>query len=115
MQIEKLNDMQVKCTLSSEDLLSRNINLLELAYGHEKARALFSEMLQKASYELGFNVGNLPIMVEAIPFSNNSIEIIITKVDEPEEVDTRFSKFSIYNKDTDSNNMNFDNFNVLEG
>ena len=33
-------------------------------------------------------------MVEAIPLSSESIMLIVTKVEDPEELDTRFSKFS---------------------
>ena len=115
MQIEKISDLQIKCTLTNNDLLARDINLLELAYGHEKAKNLFNEMLQRASHEFGFNAGALPLMVEAIPLPNESIVIIITKVEDPEEVDTRFSKFSTYSKEVDFNDMNFNKFNLMAG
>ena len=115
MQIEKLSDLQIKCTLTNNDLLARDINLLELAYGHEKAKNLFNEMLQRASHEFGFNAGALPLMVEAIPLPNEGIIIIITKVEDPEEVDTRFSKFSTYSKEVDFNDMNFNKFNLMAG
>ena len=115
MQIEKLSDLQIKCTLTNNDLLARDINLLELAYGHEKAKNLFNEMMQRASHEFGFNAGALPLMVEAIPLPNESIVIIITKVEDPEEVDTRFSKFSTYSKEVDFNDMNFNKFNLMAG
>ena len=115
MQIEKLSDLQIKCTLTNNDLLARDINLLELAYGHEKAKNLFNEMLQRASHEFGFNAGALPLMVEAIPLPNESIVIIITKVEDPEEVDTRFSMFSTYSKEVDFNDMNFNKFNLMAG
>ena len=36
MKIEKMNDHQIRCTLTSEDLATRNIKLSELAYGSEK-------------------------------------------------------------------------------
>ena len=94
MRIEKLNDHQIRCILTREDLSSREINLLELAYGSDKAKSLFREMLQKASYECGFEANDLPIMIEAIPTSVDSITLIITKVEDPEELDTRFAKFT---------------------
>ena len=94
MRIEKLNDNQIRCILTREDLSSREINLLELAYGSDKAKSLFREMLQKASCEYGFEPNDLPIMIEAIPTSMDSITLIITKVEDPEELDTRFAKFT---------------------
>ena len=44
MKIERINENQIRCTLSSQDLSTRNLNLGELAYGSEKARNLFREM-----------------------------------------------------------------------
>ena len=93
MKIERINDNQIRCTLTSLDLSSRGINLAELAYGSEKARNLFREMIQQAAKEVGFEAEDIPLMVEAIPLSSESIMLIVTKVDDPEELDTRFSKF----------------------
>lgn len=94
MKIERISDTQIRCTLSNFDLSERNMNIAELAYGNEKARRLFREMVQKASAEFGFEVEDIPLMVEAIPLSNESVMLVITKVDDPEEMDTRFSRFS---------------------
>ena len=94
MKIERISDNQIRCTLTSLDLSSRGINLAELAYGSEKARNLFREMIQQAAQEVGFEAEDIPLMVEAIPLSSESIMLIVTKVEDPEELDTRFSKFS---------------------
>lgn len=94
MKIERISENQIRCTLTSFDLSIRNLNIKELAYGSEKARNLFREMLQKASSEIGFETEDIPLMVEAIPLSNESVMLLITKVEDPEELDTRFAKFS---------------------
>lgn len=94
MKIEKVNDNQIRCTLTREDLADRQLKLSELAYGTEKAKTLFRDMMQQASYEFGFEAEDLPLMIEAIPLSPDTIMLIITKVEYPEELDTRFSKFS---------------------
>jgi len=73
---------------------NRNLNVVELAYGSDNAKALFQEMLSKASYEVGFDADDSPLMIEAVPLSNESIIIYVTKVDDPDELDTRFAKFS---------------------
>lgn len=99
MKIEKINDNQIRCTLTSKDLESRKLRLSELAYGTEKAKDLFRDMMEQANYEFGFEAENMPIMIEAIPVSPDSIILIITKVEDPEELDTRFSKFSPSNED----------------
>ena len=94
MKIEKISENQIRCTLTKEDLAERQIKLSELAYGTEKVKSLFRDMMQQASYEFGFDAEDLPLMIEAIPLSADSIILIITKVEYPEELDTRFSKFS---------------------
>ena len=94
MKLEKLNDNQIRCTLTKTDLADRQINLSELAYGSEKAKSLFRDMMLQASAEFGFEANDIPLMIEAIPMPNDCIVLIITKVSDPEELDTRFSKFS---------------------
>ena len=94
MKIEKLNENQIRCTLTHADLAARHLKLSELAYGTEKAKSLFRDMMQQASFDFGFEAENIPLMIEAIPSSSDSIVLIITKVEDPEELDTRFSKFT---------------------
>ena len=94
MKIEKINDRQIRCILTKEDLEDRKIRLSELVYGGEKARGLFRDMLMKAAEELGFDYNNNPLMVEAVPTGQEQLVLIITRVDDPEELDTRFSRFS---------------------
>ena len=94
MEIEKISENQICCTLTKEDLAERQIKISELAYGTEKVKALFSDVMQQASYEFGFEAEDFPLMIEAIPSTAGSITLIITKVEYPEELDTRFSKFS---------------------
>ena len=94
MKIEKINDNQIKCTLNRSDLASRQIKLSELAYGTEKAKSLFRDMMQQAAVEFGFEAEDIPLMIEAIPVSGDCIVLVITKVEDPEELDTRFSRFA---------------------
>ena len=94
MKIEKVSENQIRCTLTKEDLADRKLQISELAYGTESARALFREMMQQAAYQYGFEADDIPLMIEAVPMSADSIVLIITKVEYPEELDTRFSKFS---------------------
>ena len=94
MKIEKINENQIRCTLSKSDLVDRQLKISELAYGTEKAKALFREMMQQASAELGFEADDIPLMIEAIPVSPECLVLVITKVEDPDELDTRFSKFS---------------------
>lgn len=91
MKIEKVNSNQIKCFLNKGDLLSRQIKVSELAYGTEKAQELFKDMMDQASNEFGFEVENVPLMIEAVPLSTDSIMLIITKVENPEELEDKFT------------------------
>lgn len=94
MKIEKISENQIRCTLTHADLAEREMKLSELAYGSEKAKSLFHDMMQQAASEFGFEANDIPLMIEAIPTSSGSVVLTITRVDDPEELDTRFSKFS---------------------
>ena len=94
MKIEKVNENQIRCTLTREDLASRELKISELAYGTEKAKTLFRDMMRQANCEFGFEAEDIPLMIEAIPLNAECIVLIITKVEDPEELDTRFSRFA---------------------
>lgn len=94
MKIEKVNDHQIRCTLTKADLADRELKISELAYGTEKAKSLFRDMMQQASQQFGFEAEDIPLMIEAIPLNADCIVLIITKVEDPEELDTRFSRFA---------------------
>lgn len=94
MKIERLNENQIRCTLNKKDLADREMVITELAYGTDKARKLFQEMMQQAAIECDFDAENIPLMIEAIPMNSDCLVLVITKVEDPEELDTRFSKFT---------------------
>jgi len=93
MKIEKINDNQVKIVLSRIDLDERNLKIDELAYGSEKAQELFRDIMTEAHLQYGFESDNLPLMIEAIPYSRDSITIIVTKVANPPDLGERFNYF----------------------
>ena len=94
MRIEKINENQIRCTLSREDLEQRNIRLSEFAYGTPRARSLFREMMRWASYKFGFEAEDIPLVIDAVPISSDGIVLIVTKIPYPDELDTRFSSFA---------------------
>ena len=116
MKIEKINDNQIRCTLTRDDLAAHQLKLSELAYGTEKAKNLFHDMMMQASREVGFEANDIPLMIEAIPGASDSIVLIITKVDSPEELDAKFSKFgTAFSGDSDQKNSMLDQLKKLDG
>lgn len=95
MKIERISENQIRCTLSKHDLLERQLKISELAYGSEKAKELFRDMMEQANIDFGFDADDIPLMIEAIPTSRDSIVLVITKVDDPDEFEERFSQFGI--------------------
>ena len=93
MNIERINENQIRCTLTKEDLESRGLSLSELAYGTDKARRLFRDMMEQAAVQLDFRVDGMPLMIEAVPL-RDSILLIITRVTNPEEFDARLASFA---------------------
>ncbi len=93
MKIERVSDNQIKVFLNQTDLMDREIKISELAYGSEKAQDLFRDMMEKAFEEHGFDADNAPLMIEAVPLSTESIMIIVTKVESPEDLDEKLGHF----------------------
>ncbi len=94
MTIERLSDTQIRCTLNKQDLQERQLQLSELFYGSEKAKALFRDLVQMASYECGFETEDMPLMIEAIPVDADCLVLVVTKMEDSEELDSRFSNFT---------------------
>ena len=87
MKIERLSENQIRCTLNKADLNEKQLKISELAYGSPKAKELFKDMMQQASVELGFEADDTPLMIEAIPVSSDCLILIVTKVEDPEELE----------------------------
>ena len=108
MKLERISENQIRCTLNRNDLINRELKISELAYGSEKAKALFHDMMAQASDELGFEAQDLPLIIEAIPVSGDCVVLIITKVEDPEELDTRFARFTPVTDDDDDSDEDFE-------
>lgn len=91
MRIEKISDTQIRVTLSHSDLNPRDIKISELAYGSRKAQQLFRDMMEQAYEEFGFETENVPLMIEAVPLSTESIMIVVTKIEDPSQIDDKLN------------------------
>lgn len=94
MKIERISENQIRCTLNRDDLNARQLKISELAYGSEKVKELFHEICSQASAECDFEADDVPLMIEAIPVSLDCLVLVVTKVNDPDELDTRFSNFT---------------------
>lgn len=94
MKIERIDENTICCTLTKTELQQRNLDVRDMTYGSENVNRLFEEMMKKAEVEVGFEVNMDALMIEATPLSDGAMQIIISSVDDPDELDSRFSKFA---------------------
>ncbi|MCR4648614.1 MAG: adaptor protein MecA [Lachnospiraceae bacterium] len=99
MKINKINDNQIKCILTEQDLEDRHLNLREMSYNSAEIRKLFAEVIRLAYNNLGFDANNVPLKIDVIPLRTSAV-LFITKVEEPEELNPSYSHFSpsVYEK-----------------
>lgn len=90
MKAERINQDQIRFTLSAQDLQERNLKVSELAYGSEKTKALFDDMVKTAMEKFGVDFTEKPLMIEAIPLSDNVLTITVTRVSGAAELGALF-------------------------
>lgn len=81
MKSERINQDQIRFTIDSNDLIARNLRVSELAYGSQKTQALFDEMMKEAKEKFGMDFSEKAVMIEAIPMSDSTLSITVTKVE----------------------------------
>lgn len=94
MKIEKISDTQVKFLLTSKDLMERGINKNDFNIGSDKIKNLIREITEQAAITCGFEPneqGATPIMIEAVPYENDGILIIVSKVTNNFNLNEKFS------------------------
>ena len=94
MKIEKINDNQIKLTLTHDDLTERNIKLEELITPSDRSQELFRDIMEQAFNECGFSVDNAPLMVEATPMALDGLMIIVTKIQDKDSQKDKISLLS---------------------
>lgn len=92
MKIEKISNSQIKVLLNRTDLEERNLKFTELAaYGSERAKEFFREMMEEAVKKFDFSAENIPLMIEAVPLGNDEVMLIVSKVDSDEPTETNIN------------------------
>ena len=102
MKIERINENQIRCILTKEDLENRKIKFSELTYGSEKATDLFRDVMLEANRIYGFETGNQPLMIEAVPMQSGMIVFLITKVPGETNSSTTISSLDFFDSADDN-------------
>ena len=90
MKAERINQDQIRFTLNAVDLQERNLRVSELAYGSEKTKALFDDMMKTVLEQFGVDFSEKPLMIEAIPVSESTLTITVTRVSGAAELGALF-------------------------
>ena len=81
MQIEKINENQLEVTLNIEDLKSKNISLHSFMCNSSESQNLFFDILNSANKEVGFELENHEVIIEAFSFPRkNAFVLLITRI-----------------------------------
>lgn len=86
MKIERLNDNQIRCILTTGDMLKRHLSLKGLAQGTQEAQNLVREMMEQSFEEFGFEPNEFPLLVELSPAEGGGIALTVTKVNSMDEI-----------------------------
>lgn len=86
MKMERLNEKQFRCTLTSADLLRHHLTLKKFASGGEDAQQLFREVMERSYEELGFETNEFPLLIEAHSAKEGELVLTVSKVDSYDEL-----------------------------
>ena len=93
MRMERINEHQVRCVITAKDLEEHQLTPGDLKYGTKEIRALFNEVIGQAVEDYRFNEDHYPVMIEAIPMQGGELLVILSAVDNIEELDPHFAHF----------------------
>ena len=82
MKFEKITDVKIKIILSLQDMELNNISAENILSNSTSSQKLLQNILHRAEEEIGFEVGNSKLLVEALMSSDVECTFIITKLDE---------------------------------
>jgi negative regulator of genetic competence, sporulation and motility len=91
MRIERISDTQMKFVLMLDDLEERDIKISELSYASDKTQQLFREIMTLVQDEQEFVEGETPLMFEAMRVGVDSLVVVVTKIDNPAEGESKFN------------------------
>lgn len=80
MKFEKINENQMRVTLSIKDLEDNDISLHDFMSNSLETQDLFFDMLEEAEEKIGFNTRNCKVKVEALAMTENDFVLTITKI-----------------------------------
>ena len=88
MKFEKLNENKIRITLSTQDLIEKNIDFNSFMSNSAEAQNLFLDMLEEAEHQVGFITKDHKIKIEALAMADGDFILTITKFGKRDEKET---------------------------
>lgn len=79
MKIEKLTDNKIRVIINIDELSKKNIDIHNLAKSQENTHLFFENLLKEADKQVGFDVQDCRLLIEAFSASEDYIVFTLTK------------------------------------
>ena len=80
MKIEKLTDNKIRIILDIDDLIKKNIDVHSLIKNSDGTQKFFKKILKEAQKEVGFEVDNSKLLIEAFISTEGFFILTFTKI-----------------------------------
>ena len=80
MKFEKLGENKIRIILTSQDLKDKNIDFHTFMSNSLEKQDLFLDILEEAEEEIGFEVKDCPVRIEALAMANGEFIVTVTRV-----------------------------------
>ena len=88
MKIERFGENRIRIFVSYDDLEERDIDLDSFAYNSPETQELFWDLMEQAEIELGFEVQESQLCIEAVSDVEQGFVITITRIEEENDFES---------------------------
>lgn len=79
MKFEKLNEDKIRITLSSQDLVEKDIDFHSFMSNSIKSQDLFLDILEEAEKKVGFVTKDYKVRIEALAMNDGNFIFTVTR------------------------------------
>lgn len=84
MKFEKLNENKIRITISSKDLIEKNIDFNSILSNSSETQDLFLNVLEEAEEKVGFVTKDHKIKIEALAMADGDFVLTVTRFEKKE-------------------------------
>ena len=80
MKFEKLNENKIRITLSTQDLIEKDIDFRSFMSNSIKSQDLFLDILEEAEKKVGFVTKDYKVRIEALAMNDGDFIFTVTRL-----------------------------------